>query len=380
MPAKGSADVTVTMDGRVVDGAGQYGRYAGALTAKDSTGTTLGSSRISAVLEPIRHDLTIKVIPPAGATDIRYGNALIVPMDEDKLNLYEDPVVAPGGETIKARVFAGTVAAALTVMWRDAAGELQQALPMAPQVQVTGATTVELDLRKAKPVRVNAAEPTETYRAVFKLQRTSVDGNWGLSAGMASDYGPGEPNWWVLPTSEVSVGTLSFNSQHVLVPPSVTMKVTGNGASFHLDARYAKPDTSIQGGTQQWTENGRKLNRFVRLTIPRLPTNGKKPVVYAAPARPRSSPRSTRRVRWYWCGQPTSARRPATSPHSVSEWRRLPRRVRSGCWWPAGPIGSPWSRTGPGSTTARTVRTAARRSSRTQRCRSCPYPRPRLPR
>ncbi|MCX4793157.1 MULTISPECIES: S8 family peptidase [unclassified Streptomyces] len=281
VPAKGSADVTVTMDGRVVDGAGQYGRYAGALTAKDSTGTTLGSSRISAVLEPIRHDLTIKVIPPAGATDIRYGNALIVPMDEDKLNLYEDPVVAPGGETIKARVFAGTVAAALTVMWRDAAGELQQALPMAPQVQVTGATTVELDLRKAKPVRVNAAEPTETYRAVFKLQRTSVDGNWGLSAGMASDYGPGEPNWWVLPTSEVSVGTLSFNSQHVLVPPSVTMKVTGNGASFHLDARYAKPDTSIQGGTQQWTENGRKLNRFVRLTIPRLPTNGKKPVVYA---------------------------------------------------------------------------------------------------
>ncbi|MFD4944943.1 S8 family serine peptidase [Streptomyces sp. NPDC058409] len=281
VPAKGSADVTVSLDGRVVDGAGQYGRYTGALTAENSTGTTLGTSRISAVVEPIRHDLTIKVIPPAGATDISYGNGLIVPMDEDKLKLYEDPVVAPGGETTKARVFAGTVAAALAVTWRDAAGELHRAAPMAPQVQVTGATTVELDLRKANPVRVNTTEPTETYSAVFNFQRTSVDANWGLKAQLATDYGPGEPNWWVLPTSEVSVGTLAFNSQHVLVPPSVTMKVTGNGDSFDLGARYATPDTSIHGGTQQWKENGRSVNRLVRLTIPRLSTNGKKPVVYA---------------------------------------------------------------------------------------------------
>ncbi|MEV0806275.1 S8 family serine peptidase [Micromonospora sp. NPDC050200] len=281
VPAKGSADVTVTLDGQVVDAAGQYGGYTGALTAKDSTGTTLGTSRISAFLEPIRHDLTIKVIPPAGATDIRYGNALIVPINEDKLNLYEDAEVAPGGETIKARVFAGTVAAALAMTWRDAAGELHRAAPMASQVQVTGATTVELDLRKAKPIRVNATEPTETYRAAFQIKRTSVDSNWGLTAQLGTNYGPGEPNWWALPTSEVSLGTLAFNSQHVLVPPSVTMKVTGNGDSFDLDARYATPDTSIHGGTQQWKENGRAVNRFVRLTIPRLPTNGQKPVVYA---------------------------------------------------------------------------------------------------
>lgn len=281
VPAKGSADVTVTLDGKVAEGAGQYGGYTGALTAKDSTGTTLGTSRLSAFLEPIRHDLTIKVIPPAGATDIRYGNALIVPMNEDKLGLYEDAMVAPGGETTKARVFAGTVAAGLAMSWRDAAGELHRAAPMAPQVQITGATTVELDLRKAKPVRVNATEPTETYRAAFKYQRTSVDSNWGLAGALGTEYGPDEPNWWVLPTSEVSLGTLTFNSRHVLVPPSVTMKVTGNGDSFDLDARYATPDTSIHGGTQGWKEDGKNQVRSVRLTIPRLPTNGQKPVVYA---------------------------------------------------------------------------------------------------
>ena len=281
VPAKGSADVTVTLDGRAVDDSGQYGRYAGALTAKDSAGTTLGSSRISAVVEPIRHDLTIKVIPPAGATDIAYGNGLVVPVSEDKLSLYEDPVVAPGGETIKARVFAGTVAAALMVTWRDAAGEPHRAIPMAPQVEVDGATTVELDLRKAKPARVDATKPTETYGSVLTFQRTSVDENWGLTAQLVTDYGPGEPNWWVLPTDEVTVGTLDFHTQHVLVPPSVTMKVRGNGDSFDLDARYPTPDTSIHGGTQQWKENGRMVNRLVRLTIPRLPTTGEKPVVYA---------------------------------------------------------------------------------------------------
>ncbi|MEW2487030.1 S8 family serine peptidase [Streptomyces sp. NPDC048411] len=281
VPAKGSADVTVTMDGRVVDGPGQYGAYTGSLTAKDGAGDVLGSSRISAFLEPIRHDLTIKVIPPAGATDVSYGDALIVPVSEDKLKLYEKPLTAPGGETVKARVFAGTVTAALGVTWRDAAGELHKAAPMAPQVEVTGATTVELDLRKAKPVKVNAPEPTETYQAVFKTVRTSVDGDWGITAALTTEYGPGEPNWWALPTGEVSLGTLAFHSEHVLVPRSVTMKVKGDGDSFDLNARYATPDTSINGGNQNWSEDGKPAHNLVRSTIPRLPTNGSKPVVYA---------------------------------------------------------------------------------------------------
>ncbi|MGW1091979.1 S8 family peptidase [Streptomyces sp. NPDC002596] len=282
VPAKGTADVAVTMDGRVVDSSGQYGAYAGVLTAKDSAGAVLGSTRISTYVEPIRHDLNIKIIPPAGATDVSYGSAIIVPVDEDKLGLYETPLTVPGGETIKARVFTGTVTAALAVTWRDAAGELQKAAPMVPEVEVTGATTVELDLRKLKPVRVNTPEPTETYAATFKTQRTSVDGDWGITASLSTEYGPGEPGWWVLPTTgEVSLGTLDFFSRHVLVPPSVTMKVAGNGDAFDLDARYATPDTTINGGNQRWTEDGKPAGTLVRSTIPRLPATGKKPVVYA---------------------------------------------------------------------------------------------------
>lgn len=281
VPAKGSADVTVTMDGRVLESSGQYGAYVGTLRAKDSAGAVMGSSRISAYLEPIRQDLTIKVIPPAGATDVRYGDVLIVPVSEDKDHLYAEPLTAPGGETIKARVFEGTVAAAMPVTWRDSAGELHKAAPMAPEVKVTGATTVELDLRKLKPVRMDAPESTETYQAAFKVERTSVDNAWGITAALSTEYGPGEPHWWVLPTGEVSLGTLAFHSKHVLVPPSVTMKVTGNGDSFDLDARYATPDTTINGGNQKWQKDGKIVTTLVRSTIPRLPTNGRKPVVYA---------------------------------------------------------------------------------------------------
>ncbi|MFD8973888.1 S8 family serine peptidase [Streptomyces sp. NPDC059593] len=282
VPAKGSTDVTVAMDGRAVDASGQYGAYAGVLTAKDTAGTLLGSTRISTFVEPIRHDLNIKIIPPAGAVDVSYGSALIVPVDKDELKLYEKPLTAPGGETIRARVFAGTVTAAIGVTWRDAAGEKHMAAPMVPEVNVTGTTTVELDLRKVKPIRVNTPEPTETYAALFKTQRNSVDGAWGITASLSTEYGPGEPKWWALPTTgEVSLGTLDFYSRHVLVPPAVTMTVTGNGDPFGLDARYATPDTTINGGNQRWTEGGRPVSTLVRSKIPRLPVEGRKPVVYA---------------------------------------------------------------------------------------------------
>ncbi|MFE7616858.1 S8 family serine peptidase [Streptomyces sp. NPDC057496] len=282
VPAKGTADVTVTMDGRAVDSSGQYGAYTGVVTAKDGAGTLLGSSRISTFVEPIRHDLNIKVVPPTGATDVKYGNALIVPVDEDKLKLYEEPLAVPGGETTTARVFAGTVMMAMGVTWRDADGELNQAAPMLPEVKIDGATTVELDLRKVKPIRVNTPEKTETYGAVFRTHRVSADENWAITATLNAEYGPGEPHWWALPTTdEVSLGTLDFYSRHALVPPSVTMEVTGNGRPFDLDARYATPDTTITSGMQKWTEDGKPQSLLARATIPRLPVNGKKPVVYA---------------------------------------------------------------------------------------------------
>ena len=279
VPAQGAIDVTVTMDGSALGSGGPYGSYTGVLTVRDADGALRASTRVSAFLEPQRIELTVNVVPPAGATSVSYGNAVIIPVD-DKVNLHDDPITMPGGNRFTARLFGGTFAAGVAVSWRDATGEEHVAVPVAPEVTLTKATTVELDLRKAKPVKVNTPQSTETYDAVNKFERVSATGEWGMTAEQQAAYGAYDPNWWALPTGAVSMGTLSYSTYLAQTTPSITMKVTGVDSSFDLSARYSTPDVSVPGGTQRWQEGETTVSRAVRLPVPRLPNSGMKAVVY----------------------------------------------------------------------------------------------------
>lgn len=279
VPPHGATEVTVRMDGRVLEQGGSYGRYSGVLTARDTDGALRASNRISAFLEPERFELTINVIPPVGATSVEYGNAVIIPVD-DKVNLHDDPITVPGSDRFTAHLFGGTFAAGVAVSWRDASGKENNAVPVAAEVKLTKATTVVLDLRKAKPIKVNTPKPTETYHAVNYIERVSATGDWAMTAQQSATYGAYDPNWWALPTGTVRTGTLSHSTYLVQVTPSITMKVTGAGRSFNLSARYATPDVSVPGGTQRWQEGETTISRAVRLPVPRLPGDGTKSVVY----------------------------------------------------------------------------------------------------
>ncbi len=279
VPAHATTDVTVGMDGRVLERGGPYGAYSGALTARDADGTLRASNRVSAFLEPERFALTINVVPPAGAASVSYGNAVIIPVD-DKVNLHDDPITTPGGERFTASLFGGTFAAAVAVSWRDARGELNSAVPVAAEVKLTKATTVELDLRKIKPIKADTPNSTETYGAVDTVERVSTTGKWAMTARQEAAYGAYDPNWWALPTDKVTTGTLSHSTYLVRTAPSVTMKVTGLGSSFNLAARYATPDVSVPGGTQQWAEDETTVSRAVRLPVPRLSSSGATAVAY----------------------------------------------------------------------------------------------------
>ncbi|GAA0393036.1 hypothetical protein GCM10009541_40190 [Micromonospora gifhornensis] len=286
VPAQGTTEVTATVDGRVLERGGQYGSYTGVLTARDADGVVQASNRISAFLEPERIELTIDVIPPTGATSVRYGNALIVPVD-DKVHLHDDAVSVPGGNRMTARLFEGTFAAALSVTWQDARGEQHSALPMAAEVKLSRPTSVTLDLRKAKPVRAKTPKPTETYFAAQVIQRTSATGDWGMTAQQtASNYGAYDPNWWALPTDKVRTGTLTHSTYLVQTTPLITMKVTGVGSSFDLSARYSTPDSSVYRNDLQWTEGEQTLYQPLRLRVPRLPNSGTKTVVYGGTGLP----------------------------------------------------------------------------------------------
>ncbi|MBO4204402.1 S8 family peptidase, partial [Micromonospora echinofusca] len=279
VPAHGTAQVTVGLDGTVLEHGGSYGAYSGVLTARDADGVLRASNRISAFLEPERIPLTVRVVPPADATAVTYGNAVVIPVD-DRVNLHDDPVSMPGGERFSTPLFAGTFAAVVAVSWRDARGEEHTATPMAAEVTLTRATTVTLDLRRARPVAVDTPTTTETYHALHRLERTSATGEWSMTVEQEADYGAHDPNWWVLPTTKVRTGTLSHRTSWVRTVPTVTMRVTGGGASFALPVRYPTPDVSVPGGIQAWTEGEKQISRYVRLAVPRLPTSGTSTVVH----------------------------------------------------------------------------------------------------
>ncbi|MFE2626361.1 S8 family serine peptidase [Streptomyces sp. NPDC059374] len=281
VPAGGSAEASVTLDGGVLGTKGPFGGYKGLLKAKDDSGEIQLVSGVHTFVEDEKFPLTLKVVPPAGATDVRYGTVTFLPVD-DKIYLHpalED--VVSGGQSVTESLYRGTYAARTSVSWRDANGAWQQAEPVAPEVDLTKATTVTLDLRKAKPLRVRYPEPTETYSAMATSTRVSKTGAWSESTVLQVEYKAAEPNWWVLPTGRVSMGTFTHDFYSSRTTPAVTMRATGGGTPVALSARYATPDASV-GETQMWLrDNGSPTFREAAIPMPRLPVKGHLSLVHA---------------------------------------------------------------------------------------------------
>ncbi|WP_121715828.1 S8 family serine peptidase [Streptomyces sp. E5N91] len=285
VPANGSAEVSVTLDGGVLGTHGPYGGYNGVLSARDDSGAVRLSSPIHTFVEAQKFPLTLNVVPPAGATDVRYGTAAFVPVD-DQDHLHAGPLFEVGAQTVTKQLYRGTYAVQMAVTWRDATGQWQQASPMAPEVSLTEADTVTLDLREARPLTVRYPESTETYNATDVVNRVSATGAWTMGAALTFDYRATEANWWVLPTGKVSEGTLTHDFYHSATTPVVTMRATGGGSPFDLSARYVTPDAALSE-TQGWLrDNGNPSTRQASIPVPRLPVEGHLPVVHAGAGTP----------------------------------------------------------------------------------------------
>ncbi|WP_338702568.1 S8 family peptidase [Streptomyces sp. Q6] len=280
LPAGGSAEVTVTVDGGALGTDGAFGRWSGELTARDASGALRTTSRISTFLEAERVPLTVRITPPDGATALAYGTAVFTPVD-DKDALHDGLDTVPGSASTTASLYRGsTYSATVPVTWKDASGALQSAAPVVPEATLDKATTVTLDLRKLVPVSVRTPVATETYAALSATERVSATGAWSMATDLSVDYQARETaNWWALPTGKVRTGTLTQHTYSVRTTPLVTMKAVGGGDAFDLSARYQTPDATLQtasilvGATQGYGESDAK--------IPRLPTKGRVPVVHA---------------------------------------------------------------------------------------------------
>ncbi|HEX5997026.1 MAG TPA: hypothetical protein VFY84_17940, partial [Jiangellales bacterium] len=280
LPAKGTSEATLTLDGRTLGNDGIYGRYLGTLTATDGTGAVRATDRISALLEAQRHETTIRIVAPDGATDVTYGGLVAVAMD-DQDYLHDDPVLMTGKPSTTIALYAGVYAVGTALSWRGTDGEWHNGLVILPEVTVAGPTPVTIDLRQARQVAVQTPEATETNNATFELRRTSATGKWALDGSLSAVYGTSEPHWWTLPTKPVSQGTFRYINAQVLVPPLVTMRALGNGSVDDLHPRYVTADRAVDLYAQTWGDDAVDQTRWIVPLVPHLPAKGEFRVVYA---------------------------------------------------------------------------------------------------
>ncbi|MPZ29124.1 MAG: S8 family serine peptidase, partial [Micromonosporaceae bacterium] len=281
VPAGGTAQATLTLDGRVLGEDGVYGRYRGGLTATDQAGAVQASDRVTALLEAQRYEVSVGIVPPEGATDLAYGGIVVLPVD-DQVHLHDEPVLLDGGPATATALYAGAYAVATSVGWRDAAGEWHTALVTEPEVTVAGPTPVRFDLREARPVAAELPQSTETNSATMRHRRTSTTGTWSLEGVLSGEYGAREPHWWTLPTEPVHHGTFRYINAQVRVPSLVTMRALGGGAPLDLHPRYVAADLAVAGQWQTWGDGA--ASGEARQTVPlvaHLPEQGTLPVVYA---------------------------------------------------------------------------------------------------
>ncbi|MFD9517074.1 S8 family serine peptidase [Streptomyces sp. NPDC059979] len=280
VPAKGSAEVTLTLDGSVLGTDGTFGVYSGLLSARDSEGVLRATSGVGAYLEPEKFPLTVNVVRPPGATEITYGYANVLPVDEEGTR-HGSLMGAIGSDTFTLPAYRGIYSIQTPVRWRDAAGAWHDAIPVMPEVSLTKATTVTMDLRQLKPVSVRFPEATEIYGMRASIQRKSYDPRLTVHSELAIAYGADQPNWWVLPASgQVRAGSLTQHLYTVQTTPLVTMRATGGGAPLSLTARYQTPDASLLG-EQVWRNEDLQVgSRNTAIPLPRLPITGSVPVVY----------------------------------------------------------------------------------------------------
>ncbi len=238
VPAHGTASVTATLD--PAKGLGN-GSHEGAVRAADASGSIQVTTAIGAYDEPATATLTLDTKPPAGATQVRIGSALVIRTD-GREDLDDGPSYIAGGSGT-ASLADGSYAVTTSVSWKDAAGEWNYALPIAPQVDLTKDTTVTFDLTQAKKITVQTPKPTQTYDSWFGFQRLAVR-PWQINESVHAQYRA--QNYWALPTGKVTQGTLRFYDQHLMGAPPVSMSTTGTaGVALHpqyqsLDPQYPK--------------------------------------------------------------------------------------------------------------------------------------------
>jgi subtilisin family serine protease len=232
VPAHGSAPVVAAFN----PAGGPDTWYQGKIRAR-ANGVEV-TTAVGAFREMKKVDLTLRVIPPDGASQLFYGGWVLLRIDGRD----EVPVLGETAEVpeVSGEIYAGRYAVRTFVEWRDASGAPNAALVAAPDVDARNDTTVVLDLRRAKRIGADTPRPTERYVHQFGFEST-VAGGWARARVEIRMYGA--MTLWTLPTVKPTVGSFYAYSQQVHITPRLSMRIAGRHTT--LDARYQTPNAAV---------------------------------------------------------------------------------------------------------------------------------------
>ncbi|OLF12040.1 hypothetical protein BLA60_08410 [Actinophytocola xinjiangensis] len=227
IPANDSAKVEVTVDPTL----GDPTWYEGALRASGD-GVEVGAA-IGFYTEPESFTVTGKILLPEGAP----ANAVqfVAYTRDDGRRDRTMTVQADGAIETTARLHAGKHTMSTLIGWYDENG-YNTAAGLRPEFDVTGDTTVTLDLRGIQRIEVTTPKASEDYASIFGMLRLGAGNVGGVQ--VTGNANPSEGSYgWMLPTDRVRLGSLQSFSQHLLGAPPIRMSVAGKrGPVVH--ARY----------------------------------------------------------------------------------------------------------------------------------------------
>ncbi|MEU4098231.1 S8 family serine peptidase [Streptomyces sp. NPDC026673] len=202
------------------------GSYYGYVTATSAEGVSVHTTVSLWVRAPM-HKLTVESYGPSGES-IMWTLVDLFGGDAEARFISLDPLAAEVEEGIY--LVGGTLA-------EDRGDGVRIIQVVEPEVKVTGDTTVILDARKAKPVRVRTPKPAERRNNLTYQIHRAINGV-PMTLGTYYEDGGGSVDLYVNPTSKVTEGRFEFNSRWEMTAPELTADV--RGADFDLKPYYAR--------------------------------------------------------------------------------------------------------------------------------------------
>lgn len=213
VPARGTADVEVTLDPSALT----RGRWSGALVATGPDGVSTQTA-VGAVRTAPLHTLTVKAVGFEGTETSVPVLTLFGDQEGSDVLGYLLP-----GEVGTIQVEEGSYALQAIIGNTDAQDERTGTL-IDPDLRVTSDRTIVLDARKTRPIEIRTPDVAEQQTVLsWYTHRVFATGR-DIHHGVMS-FAESKP--WISPTKPVSDGEFEFSSRWQLVRPSALLTIPG---------------------------------------------------------------------------------------------------------------------------------------------------------